>query len=68
MDYGQDDIVCLNNSLRKVWVRKSISIWTTVTIIIDKEETGSCGNNTENESNFFQYFMNNIGEIFGVRQ
>ncbi len=63
--YGQDDRVCAYNSLRAILDCNSTPTYTAVTMLADKEEIGSCGN-TGMESNFFEYFINDVGKMFGV--
>ena len=63
--YGQDDRVCAYNSLRAILDCNSTPTYTAITMLVDKEEIGSCGN-TGMESNFFEYFINDLGEMFGV--
>ncbi len=63
--YGQDDRVCGFNALRAILDLKQTPNYTAVTMLADKEEIGSCGN-TGMDSNFFEYFINDLGEMFGV--
>ena len=63
--YGQDDRVCAFNALRAILDLKETPNYTAVTMLADKEEIGSCGN-TGMDSNFFEYFINDLGEMFGV--
>lgn len=63
--YGQDDRVCAFNSLRAILDCNSTPTYTAVVMLADKEEIGSCGN-TGMDSNFFEYFIYDLGEMFGV--
>ena len=63
--YGQDDRVCGYNALMAVLDCNSTPSYTAVTMLADKEEIGSCGN-TGMDSNFFEYFIYELGEAFGV--
>ena len=60
--YGHDDRVCAYTSLQAHLSTKSPTK-TVVTVFTDKEEIGSEGN-TGLKSNFFEYFIYNLSEIF----
>ena len=63
--YGQDDRVCAYNSLRAILDIKYIPNYTAAVMLVDKEEIGSCGN-TGMDSNFFEYFVHDLGRMFDV--
>ena len=63
--YGQDDRVCVFNSLRAILDCDKTPTHTAVTLLIDKEEIGNCGN-TGTDSNFFEYFIFDLAEMFKV--
>ncbi len=62
--YGHDDRVCAYPALRAVLDCKAPKK-TTVTILADKEETGSDGN-TGLRSSYLRYFIADLAEPFGV--
>lgn len=63
--YGQDDRVCGFNAVRAILDCDETPTYTAVTMLADKEEIGSTGN-TGMDSNFFEYFVQDLGEMFGV--
>ncbi len=63
--YGQDDRVCAYNALRAILDCDEKLSYTAVVMLVDKEEIGSCGN-TGMDSNFFSYFVQDLGKMFGV--
>ncbi|MDY3988717.1 MAG: aminopeptidase [Massilioclostridium sp.] len=62
--YGQDDRVCAYTALKATLDCKAPKR-TMVTILADKEETGSDGN-TGLKSSFFKYFIADLANTFGV--
>lgn len=62
--YGQDDRVCAYTSLVAT-LEATAPKRTLVTVFADKEETGS-GGNTGLRSQFMEYFIHDIAEVFGA--
>ncbi len=62
--YGQDDRVCSYTALMATVDVKEIPSKTVVTVLTDKEETGSEGN-TGLQSSYLEYFIHDIAECFG---
>lgn len=62
--YGQDDRVCSYTALMATVDAKGIPSKTVVTVLTDKEETGSEGN-TGLQSSYLEYFIHDIAECFG---
>ena len=62
--YGQDDRVCAYNALQAILNCNSPEK-TTIVVLADREEIGSYGN-TGMESNFFEYFIFQMGQMHGV--
>ncbi|MCM1299541.1 MAG: aminopeptidase [Firmicutes bacterium] len=62
--YGQDDRVCGYTALMATVDTKGIPSKTVVTVLTDKEETGSEGN-TGLQSSYLEYFIHDIAECFG---
>ncbi len=62
--YGQDDRVCSYTALMATVDAKEIPSKTVVTVLTDKEETGSEGN-TGLQSSYLEYFIHDIAECFG---
>ena len=62
--YGHDDRVCAYPALVAA-VKCDKPAYTTVTVLADKEETGSEGN-TGLDSDFLRYFIADLAEPFGV--
>lgn len=62
--YGQDDRVCGYTALMATIDTKGIPSKTVVTVLTDKEETGSEGN-TGLQSSYLEYFIHDIAECFG---
>lgn len=63
--YGHDDRVCAYPALRAILDTKKIPLKTSVTVLTDKEETGSDGNTGLNSS-YLKYFIENIAKEFGI--
>lgn len=63
--YGHDDRCCAYPALRAA-IECSSPVHTTVTILADKEETGSDGN-TGLCSSYLKYFIEDIAESLGVK-
>ncbi len=63
--YGHDDRVCAYPALRAILDCEN-PIHTAVTILTDKEETGSDGN-TGLCSSYLQYFLEDLAECFGAK-
>ena len=63
--YGQDDRVCGYTSLMATLELKSAPAKTVVTVLTDKEETGSDGN-TGLQSAYLEYFIADLAEAYGV--
>ena len=63
--YGHDDRVCAYTSLMAEFSTKNPE-YTTVTILADKEEVGSMGN-TGLDSNFFEYFVEELAAAAGAK-
>ena len=64
--YGHDDRVCAYPALRAILDTERTPVKTIVTVLTDKEETGSDGNTGLNSS-YLRYFIENLAEDFGVR-
>jgi aspartyl aminopeptidase len=64
--YGHDDRVCAYPALRAILDTKIIPAKTAVTVLTDKEETGSDGNTGLNSS-YLKYFIDDLANEFGVR-
>lgn len=62
--YGQDDRVCAYTALMATTDLKEIPEKTVVTVLTDKEETGSDGN-TGLQSSYLEYFIYDLAEIYG---
>lgn len=62
--YGQDDRVCGYTALMATVDTKDVPSKTVVTVLTDKEETGSDGN-TGLCSSYLKYFIHDIAEVFG---
>ena len=63
--YGQDDRVCGYTSLMATIELKNAPAKTVVTVLTDKEETGSDGN-TGLQSAYLEYFIADLAEAYGV--
>lgn len=63
--YGHDDRVCAYPALRALVDCKN-PVHTAVTVLTDKEETGSDGN-TGLCSSYLPYFINDLAECFGAK-
>ncbi len=62
--YGQDDRVCGYTALMATVDLKGVPSKTVVTVLTDKEETGSDGS-TGLQSSYLEYFIHDIAECFG---
>ncbi|MDE7281691.1 MAG: aminopeptidase, partial [Ruminiclostridium sp.] len=62
--YGQDDRVCAYTALMATVEVKGVPSKTVVTVLTDKEETGSDGS-TGLQSSYLEYFIHDIAESFG---
>ena len=62
--YGQDDRVCAYASLHAALQVKKPE-YTCMTVLTDKEETGSDGNTGLNSS-YLPYFINDLAEVYGL--
>ena len=62
--YGQDDRVCAYSSLKAVLELKKPE-YTCMTVLTDKEETGSDGNTGLNSS-YLPYFISDLAEVYGA--
>ena len=62
--YGQDDRVCGYTALMATLDQKGIPSKTVVTVLTDKEETGSDGN-TGLQSSYLEYFICDLAEAAG---
>ena len=62
--YGQDDRVCAYTAMMATVDIKDVPSKTVVTILTDKEETGSDGNTGLNSS-YLEYFIHDLAECFG---
>lgn len=62
--YGQDDRVCGYTALMATVDVKGVPSKTAVTVLTDKEETGSDGN-TGLQSNYLEYFIYDLAEMSG---
>lgn len=62
--YGQDDRVCGYTALMATVDIKSAPSKTVVTVLTDKEETGSDGN-TGLQSSYLKYFIYDLAEMYG---
>ncbi|MBO5557211.1 aminopeptidase [Ruminococcus sp.] len=62
--YGQDDRVCAYTALQAILQLKKPE-YTCMTVLTDKEETGSDGNTGLNSS-YLPYFINDLAEVYGV--
>ncbi len=62
--YGQDDRVCAYTALMATVEIKGVPSKTVVTVLTDKEETGSDGS-TGLQSSYLEYFIHDIAESFG---
>ncbi len=62
--YGQDDRVCSYTALMATVDIKGVPSKTVVTVLTDKEETGSDGS-TGLLSSYLEYFIHDIAESFG---
>ena len=61
--YGHDDRVCAYPALTALFDLK-VPTYTALTVLADKEETGSEGN-TGMQSAFLQYFVEDLAAVFG---
>lgn len=62
--YGQDDRVCGYTALMATLEQKDVPSKTVVTVLTDKEETGSDGN-TGLQSSYLEYFICDLAEAAG---
>lgn len=62
--YGQDDRVCAYTALQAILKCKD-PVKTCMTVLTDKEETGSDGNTGLNSS-YMPYFISNLASVYGV--
>ncbi len=62
--YGQDDRVCAYTALKALLDCKGIPKKTAITVLTDKEETGSDGNTGLNSS-YLKYFIYDLAEKLG---
>lgn len=62
--YGQDDRVCAYTAMMATVDFKGIPSKTVVTVLTDKEETGSDGN-TGLQSSYLEYFIYDLAESYG---
>ena len=62
--YGQDDRVCAYTAMMATVDIKGTPSKTVVTVLTDKEETGSDGN-TGLQSSYLEYFIYDLAESFG---
>ena len=62
--YGQDDRVCAYTAMMATVDVKGIPSKTVVTVLTDKEETGSDGN-TGLQSSYLEYFIYDLAESYG---
>ncbi len=62
--YGQDDRVCGYTALMATLDQKDVPAKTVVTVLTDKEETGSDGN-TGLQSSYLEYFICDLAEAAG---
>ena len=62
--YGQDDRVCGYTALMATVDAKTVPSKTVVTVLTDKEETGSDGN-TGLQSSYLKYFIYDLAEMSG---
>lgn len=62
--YGQDDRVCAYTALEAILKCKNPK-HTCMTVLTDKEETGSDGNTGLNSS-YLPYFINNLASVYGL--
>lgn len=62
--YGQDDRVCAYTAMMATIDVKGIPSKTVVTVLTDKEETGSDGN-TGLQSSYLEYFIYDLAESYG---
>lgn len=62
--YGQDDRVCGYTALMATVDAKAVPSKTVVTVLTDKEETGSDGN-TGLQSSYLKYFIYDLAEMSG---
>lgn len=62
--YGQDDRVCGYTALMATADAKGVPSKTVVTVLTDKEETGSDGN-TGLQSSYLEYFIYDLAEMSG---
>lgn len=62
--YGQDDRVCGYTALMATADTKGVPSKTVVTVLTDKEETGSDGN-TGLQSSYLEYFIYDLAEMSG---
>lgn len=62
--YGHDDRVCAYPALQAILDIVDIPEYTAITILTDKEEVGSDGNTGLN-SNYFQYFVEDLARLEG---
>ncbi len=62
--YGQDDRVCGYTALMATLEQKDVPAKTVVTVLTDKEETGSDGN-TGLQSSYLEYFICDLAEAAG---
>lgn len=62
--YGQDDRVCAYTALRAILECENPTK-TSMTVLTDKEETGSDGNTGLNSS-YMPYFISNLAAVYGI--
>lgn len=64
--YGHDDRVCAYPALTAILGLEGVPAFTAVTLLADKEETGSEGN-TGMQSAYFRYFIDDLAAAFGEK-
>ena len=64
--YGQDDRVCAYPALQAILSVSETPEYTCITVLTDKEETGSDGN-TGLRSSYLRYFIADLASTFGVK-
>ena len=62
--YGQDDRVCAYAALKAIFDADAPE-YTSMTVLTDKEETGSDGNTGLNSS-YLPYFINDLAKVYGA--
>ena len=63
--YGHDDRVCAYPAMQAIFELDSAPEYTAVTVLTDKEETGSDGN-TGLQSDYLRYFLADLGRAEGL--